>query len=72
MALGSTQHLTGVSTTNLPGSNGWPAYEAGDHAAVSEPIVLKIWEPRCLTTLRTSTACYTDGFMYKQINHHER
>jgi hypothetical protein len=32
--------------------------------AICEPIVLKMWEPRRLTTLWASTACYTDSFTF--------
>jgi hypothetical protein len=32
--------------------------------AICEPIVQKIWEPRRLTTLWASTACYRDGFTF--------
>jgi hypothetical protein len=54
MALGSTQTLTGMSIRNFPGGKGRPA------GAICEPIVKKIWEPRHLTTLWISTACYWD------------
>jgi hypothetical protein len=42
MVLGSTQPLTEMSTTNLPGGGGgvkgWPAHKA-DITAICEPIV---------------------------------
>jgi hypothetical protein len=50
MALGSTQTLTEMSIRNLPGSKGRSAREA-DLTAICEPIVYKMREPRCLTTL---------------------
>jgi hypothetical protein len=31
-----------------------------DLTAIDEPIVKKIWAPRCLTTLRASAKCYND------------
>jgi hypothetical protein len=39
MALGSTQPLTEMSTTNLPGSKGRPARKADNLTAICEPIV---------------------------------
>jgi hypothetical protein len=60
MALGSTQPLTEMSTRNLPVDKGRPARTA-DVTAICEPIVYKMWEPRCLTTVWASTACYRDG-----------
>jgi hypothetical protein len=62
MALGSTHPLTEMSTRGLPGGKGRPARKADKPTAVCEPIVLKMWEPRRLTTLRASTACNRDGF----------
>jgi hypothetical protein len=40
MALGSTQHLTEMSTRNLPGAKGRPARKADNLTAICEPIVL--------------------------------
>jgi hypothetical protein len=62
MALGLTQPLTEISTRNLLGGKGRPAPKAHNLTAICEPIVWKIWEPRPLTTLWTSTACYRDVF----------
>jgi hypothetical protein len=39
MALGSTQPLTEMSTTNLPGGKERPAREANNLTAICEPIV---------------------------------
>jgi hypothetical protein len=64
MALGSTQPLTEMSTGNLPGGKGRPARKADNLTAICEPIVYKIWEPRRLTTLWISTACYRDNFNF--------
>jgi hypothetical protein len=60
MALGSTEPLTEMSTRNLPGDKERPARKADNLTAICEPIVYKMWEPRRLTTLWTSTACYRD------------
>jgi hypothetical protein len=62
MALGSTQPLTEISTRNLPGGKGRPARKADNLTAICEPIVEKMWEPRRLTTLWASTACYRESF----------
>jgi hypothetical protein len=63
MALGSTQPLTEMSTRNLPGGKGRPARKADNLTAICEPIVLKMWEPRRLTTLWVSKACYRYSFI---------
>jgi hypothetical protein len=47
VSLGSTQPLTEMSTRNLPGGKG---HKAGDFTAICEP--------RRLTTVWASTACY--------------
>jgi hypothetical protein len=39
MALGSTQPLTEMSTTNLPGDKGPPVHKADNLTAICEPIV---------------------------------
>jgi hypothetical protein len=62
-ALGSTQPITEMSTTNLPGGKGRPAREA-DLTTIREPIIQKMWEPQRLTTLLASTACYRDSFAF--------
>jgi coenzyme F420-reducing hydrogenase delta subunit len=59
MALGSTQSLTEMSTSNLPGGNGRPARKADNLTVICETIM---WEPRRITALWTSTACYRDSF----------
>jgi hypothetical protein len=41
MALGSTQHLTEMSTRNLPAGKGQPADKADNHTVICEPIVLE-------------------------------
>jgi hypothetical protein len=62
MALGSTQPLTEMSTRNLAGDKGQPACKAANLTAICEPTVCKMWEPRRLTTLWASKACYKDSF----------
>jgi hypothetical protein len=39
MALLSTQHVTEMSTSNLPGGKGRPALEADNLTGIYEPIV---------------------------------
>jgi hypothetical protein len=51
MTLGSTQPLTEMSTRNLPVCKKGPAPRADNLAAICEPIVWKMWEPRRLTNL---------------------
>jgi hypothetical protein len=60
--LGSTQRLTEMSTSNLPGGKGRPARKTDNLSTICEPTVQKMWEPRRLTTLWASTACYMDSF----------
>jgi hypothetical protein len=64
MALGSTQPLTETNAKNLPGGKGQPARKADNLTAICEPTVLKMWEPRRLTTLWASTACYKGSFIF--------
>jgi hypothetical protein len=66
MTLGSTQPLTETGASNLPGCKGLPAHKANNLTAICEPIVYKIWEPRCLTTLWASTTSYLDSSNFKQ------
>jgi hypothetical protein len=62
MALASTQPLTGMSTRNPPGGKRRAARKANNLTAICEPTAYKMWEPRRLTTLLPSTACYRDSF----------
>jgi hypothetical protein len=64
MALGSTQPLTEMSTRNLFWGIGRPARKADNLTAICQPILLKMWEPRCLTTLWASAVCWTDSFTF--------
>jgi hypothetical protein len=68
MALCWTQPLTEMSTRNLPGSKERPALKADNLTANSEPIVKKMWEPRRLTILWSSTACYRNSFPLTVFN----
>jgi hypothetical protein len=51
VALGSTRHLTEVSTRDLPVIKWRPALKADNSTAICEMIVYKIWEHRRPTTL---------------------
>jgi hypothetical protein len=62
MALGSTQPLTETSFMNLPKGKGRPVRKADNLTAICEPIIWKMWEPRRLTNLWDSMACYRDNF----------
>jgi hypothetical protein len=64
MALGSIHPLTEMSTRILPGGKGRPARKADNLTAICELIFYKMWEPRRLTTLWASTACYRDSFTF--------
>jgi hypothetical protein len=44
-----------------------PARKADNLTAISQPIVLKLWEPRLLATLWTSAACCRDNFTYFRL-----
>jgi hypothetical protein len=62
--LGMEQVRFHLCTWKLPGGKGRPARKADNITAICEPTVWKIWEPRRLTTLWTSTACYRDSFSF--------
>jgi hypothetical protein len=62
MALGLTQPLREMGTRNLPGGKKRPARRADNLTAICEPTVWKMWEPRRLTNLWASAACYRDIF----------
>jgi hypothetical protein len=61
MTPGPTQPLTEMSTRNLPGGKGRPEHKADKLIAICELSAKKMWEPRRLTNLRASTACYGGG-----------
>jgi hypothetical protein len=56
MALGSIQRRTHEYQECSWGDKARPAPKADDLTAIYEPTVLKMWEPRRLTTLHASTA----------------
>jgi hypothetical protein len=62
MALGSTEPLKEMSTRDIPEGKGQPVSKADNLTAICEPIVYKIWGPRCLAALWACTACYKDSF----------
>jgi hypothetical protein len=68
VTLGSTQPLTEMSARNLPMGKGWPTRKADNLTAICELIVWKMWEPRRLTTVWASTACYSDSLVRKADN----
>jgi hypothetical protein len=43
-------------------TKGKPTSKAGNTIAICELIFYKMWEPRCLTNLCASAACYRDNF----------
>jgi hypothetical protein len=45
------------------GCKGRLARKADNLTAVCEPIIWNIWEPRRLSTLSASTACYGENFL---------
>jgi hypothetical protein len=61
MALGSTQSLTEMCTRNLLGGKGQPVRKVENLTAICEQTDYKMWEPRRLTTLWATTACYRDS-----------
>jgi hypothetical protein len=66
MALGSTQPVTEQSIRNIPGGGGKgrPTRKADKLTTSCEPIVWKMWEPRRLTTVWVSAACYRNSFTF--------
>jgi hypothetical protein len=46
------------------GGKGRPARGAGNLTAICDAIVLKMWEPRRLTTLWAFMACYRNSFTF--------
>jgi hypothetical protein len=44
----------------------WPAHNADNLTAISEPIVYTMWDQH-LTTLQSSTACYRESFTYLPV-----
>jgi hypothetical protein len=62
MALWSTQPLTEMSTSNLPGGKRRSARKADNLTVVCEPTVYKMWEPRRLKTQWASMVSSMDRF----------
>jgi hypothetical protein len=62
--LGSTQTIAEMSTRNLPGCKGRPALKADKLTPSCESIAYRMCEPRRLTNIWASTACYLDGFTF--------
>jgi hypothetical protein len=61
MSVRWTQPLTEMSTRKLPWGEKRPAHKAENLDVICERIVQKVWDPRRLTTLCASTACYKDS-----------
>jgi hypothetical protein len=61
MALGSTQPLTEMSTMYFPGGKWRPARKDDNHLFAA--FLEKVWQPRRITTLRASMACYKESFI---------
>jgi hypothetical protein len=61
---GLTQPLTVISTRNLSGGKGRPVRKADNLTAICRSIVYKKCEPRRLTTIWASAACYRDSLLY--------
>jgi hypothetical protein len=64
MALGSTQPLNRNEYQESSWGKERPARKADNLTTICEPIVYKMWEPRCLTTLWAFPACYMDSFTF--------
>jgi hypothetical protein len=66
MALGSTQPLTEMSTSNIPGGGGKGVRRV--RLTTLSPSVSrlseKMWEPRRLTTPWAFAVCYRDSFTF--------
>jgi hypothetical protein len=48
----------------LSGGKGRQTHKADNLTVICEPIAYNMWEPRYLTTLWASTACYMDSFTF--------
>jgi hypothetical protein len=64
MDLRLTQALTEISISNLLGGKVRPARNDDNLTAICQPTAYKMWDPRRLTTLSASMACYKDIFIY--------
>jgi hypothetical protein len=68
MAQGSIQPLAENSTRDLPAVKGRPARKADTLTGVFEDTVFKMWVPRRLKALQTSTAYYRDSFTFLYVD----
>jgi hypothetical protein len=59
--LGLIQPLTEICIRYLPGGKTRLQQKAYDLIAICEAIVYVVCDPRCVTTLWTSTACFRDS-----------
>jgi hypothetical protein len=48
----------------FPAGKGRPVRKGDNYTAICEPIIWKMWEPRLLTNLWASMACYRDSFTF--------
>jgi hypothetical protein len=65
-ALGLTQPLIEMSARSIKmflGSRAQPVRRADNLTAICEPIVQTLWDPRHLTTLYASMACYGNSLL---------
>jgi hypothetical protein len=64
MALVSAQPLTYMSIRNIPGGYARPVRKADNLNAICESTVYTMWEPRRLTNVLASTACYRGSLTF--------
>jgi hypothetical protein len=67
MTLGSTHPLTEMSARTLPWGKWQSVRKADNFTSICEAIFWSMWEPRRLTTLWISTACYWDSSSFFHI-----
>jgi hypothetical protein len=53
-----------ILPAHLPGGKGRPVLKTDNRTSICETIVWKMWGPRRLLTLWTSTVCYKDSFTF--------
>jgi hypothetical protein len=61
--------FTEMSTRNLPRGKGRLAHKADNLTAFCEPLIYKMWERRCVTTLWASMTCYRESFTFFYYKH---
>jgi hypothetical protein len=64
IVLGLTHYLTKVSTRNIPEGKERPVRKADNPTSICETITWTMWDPRRLTTLGASVACYSDSLTF--------